>query len=209
MWLYRASPLYFPRGWRFFRVAVEEALSGVNIVRQYHKWWLLGSAPGNGLGASCCACCLCLLGSVLGCCVGVPRRAGCGCGRQAAAGATIEAGTASSSSSSSRAHAGKPSLSAACPPRPAPRPADGQDHVLRLFASKSPLGPWEPHLGGTLAAEGALTMGKVFTYKNSLHRLGRSCRAGVCGPVEVHQVRPAGGLWMGKRAVGGSVIAVN
>ena len=67
-------------------------------------------------------------------------------------------------------------------------PAGGQDHVLRLLRSKSPLGPWEPHLGGRLAAENALTMGPLFKWKNSLHRLGRACRGGECGPVEVNQV---------------------
>lgn len=70
-----------------------------------------------------------------------------------------------------------------------PAPADGEDYVLRLLRSKSPLGPWEEHLGGTLQAEGALTVGQMFKWKNSLHRLGRACRGGACGHVEVHQVR--------------------
>lgn len=74
-----------------------------------------------------------------------------------------------------------------------PLPAGGEQHQLRLLKAKSPLGPWEPHLGGLLAAENALTMGAMFKWKNSLHRLGRACRAGQCGGVEVNQV--GAGQW--------------
>ena len=36
------------------QVLVKEALTGVNIVRHNHKWWLVGSAAtGNGHGAFC------------------------------------------------------------------------------------------------------------------------------------------------------------
>ena len=67
-------------------------------------------------------------------------------------------------------------------------PADGQDQLLVILSSKSPLGPFVPHLNGTFAVEAAATLGPVFRWRNSLHRLGRACRAGECGPAMVHQV---------------------
>lgn len=129
MWLYRAAPQAFPAGWRFFRVAVDEPLRGVSIVRHAHRWWLIGSAPAHGRGLGACRrwCWELLVGS---------------------------------SAPAAAAAAASP------PSRPfSHRAAGGQDWVLRLLRSKSPLGPWEPHLGGSLAAEGARIMGKVFKYK--------------------------------------------
>lgn len=54
VWMYRASPQAFPAGWRFFRVAADEPLRGVSIVRHAHRWWLLGSAPAPGRGLGAC-----------------------------------------------------------------------------------------------------------------------------------------------------------
>lgn len=171
------------------QVLLKEALQGVNIVRHNHKWWLVGSAAGgDGHGAPRRCCCR-------------PAAAAAARGRRSTAAALASGGTRRPAAAVAPAcpGAGHPPRrgpgARPHPPRPprgplaAARPAGGQDHTLRLLKSKSPLGPWEPHLGGRLAAENGLTMGPIFKWKNSLHRLGRACRGGECGRVEVNQAR--------------------
>ena len=71
-------------------------------------------------------------------------------------------------------------------------PTGGEDRVLAIYGAKSLHGPWAPHHNASFPVEAATTVGRVFTWQNRLHRLGRACRRGRCGKLEALQV--GGGL---------------
>ncbi|KAL4857493.1 Glycosyltransferase family protein 64 protein C5 [Chlorella vulgaris] len=66
--------------------------------------------------------------------------------------------------------------------------AGGQHHVLCIFSSRFPFGPWSPHPSGHLPSASATTAGAVFTWEGRLHRLSRSCRGDACGGLQALQL---------------------
>lgn len=67
--------------------------------------------------------------------------------------------------------------------------AGGEDHELVVYRAPSLEGPWTPYGPGSFAAKAATgSPGAAFVWQGVLHRLGRSCRRGACGEVQLVQV---------------------
>ncbi|KAL4451196.1 hypothetical protein ABPG77_009268 [Micractinium sp. CCAP 211/92] len=72
--------------------------------------------------------------------------------------------------------------------QPSARPG-GEDHELVVYRAPSPEGLWTPYGPGSFAAKAATgSPGAAFVWQGVLHRLGRSCRRGACGEVQLVQV---------------------
>jgi hypothetical protein len=64
---------------------------------------------------------------------------------------------------------------------------------LAVFTARSPLGPWEEHPGGGGPHHAPTSAGSLLSWNDSLLRVGRSCRGGVCGGLAAVEMQAAGG----------------